>query len=69
MTEMKIADLDNETRRVVFLAHIVHRHATAENLAKLGNALKAFDEKHATERQRNLLRAIEIDMPAIRGAK
>lgn len=60
---MKIADLDIETRKVVYLAHIVHRLATAENLAKLGNALQAFDSKHAAERENNLLNALEVDLP------
>jgi hypothetical protein len=62
---MKIADLDNETRRVVFLAHVVHRQATADNLEKLGNALKDFDAKHVVERKHNLFRALEIDLPEI----
>jgi hypothetical protein len=55
---MKLADLDRETRAVIFVAHIVAIRPTIENLLRLEQKLKAFDEKHKEEREQNLLRAL-----------
>ena len=55
---MKIKDFDLETRRVVYLAHIVDQRPTPENLGKLRTALRDFDRIHEVERTENLLRAL-----------
>lgn len=65
---MKIADLDNEARAVIVVAHVVHRFPTPENLAKLGEVLGIYDAKYSTERSANLLNGLEsigVDLPQI----
>lgn len=60
---MTIAEMDLETRRVVYLAHIVAMDKPpAESMKKLRVALKHWDKKHEKERTRNLIRAI-FDKP------
>lgn len=60
---MKISDLDEETRSIVYLAHIIARKGSPRNaMAKLRAALKAWDSKHERERATNLIRAI-FDTP------
>lgn len=55
---MKLADLDLETKAVITLAHIVAKRPTTENLARLREKLKAFDDKHEAERSANLINAL-----------
>jgi len=55
----KIADLDPETRKVIFLAHLVASpNPSPHAMAKLRAALKEWNECHEAEREQNLLRAI-----------
>jgi hypothetical protein len=62
---MKIADLDSETRKVIYIAHIVSDRWKRNNLTdmpvvldKLLDACKAFDIHHEAERSENLVRAL-----------
>jgi hypothetical protein len=55
---VKISDLDAETRKIVFLAHILTAHPSNQLLRRLRLAVEAFDRKHEAERKRNLIRAL-----------
>jgi hypothetical protein len=55
---MKISDLDTETRRLVFAAHIAVKNPTDAAVDRLRKAVEAFDLKHERERSENLIRAI-----------
>ena len=52
----RLADMDMETRHVVYLAHIVAKYP--HKMDKLVEALAAFDKKHEAERTNNLLTAL-----------
>ncbi len=54
---MQIKDLDQETRAVVAIAHMIAERPEDEALLRLlREALKKFDDKHAAERAANLLK-------------
>lgn len=55
---MRLADLDVETRRIVFLAHVMTRSPSNKVLRKLRSAVQDFDIKHEAERAKNLLHAL-----------
>jgi hypothetical protein len=55
---MKISDLDMETRRVVFEAHLVVKDPANTAVDRLRKAIETFDLKHERERSENLIRAI-----------
>ncbi len=68
---MQIADLDKETRLVVYLAHLVVEEMARGGFVwgkkalgrKLTTAVADFDSKHEAERTRNLLKVIFDDAP------
>lgn len=55
---MRVADLDVETRRLVFRARLMARFPSNRRLRDLRLAVEAWSDTHAAERARNLLRAL-----------
>jgi len=55
---VRLADLDDETRKIVFLAHAMVTNPSSRVLRRLKFAIRDFDLKHEAERTQNLLRAL-----------
>lgn len=55
---MKLSQLDDETRLVVYLATVYSRDPKSDTLERLQAAVVRFKEKHEKEMLENLLNAV-----------
>ncbi len=59
---MKIADLDDSTRRLVFAAHVMARFPSNQRLRMPRRPVDQYDKVHESERNMSLLRAISGEL-------
>lgn len=58
---MKIADLDLETKRLIFCASILCQHQSPENYERLKWAVNGFKNTHIAEMYDNLIKMFGED--------
>jgi len=66
---VKIADLDQSTRGLIFAAECMAKWPSNKRLRMLKRAVRNFDEAHSEERTRNLIAAIFCDWQDKEGIK
>lgn len=55
---MKLSDLDNESRRLIYMASIYVRRQDTATFAKLCEAVESFRDKHEQEMIENFMAAV-----------
>lgn len=55
---MTIKEMDDSTRKVVAIAHMVALEPTEDRMTRLRAAIKEFDKAHEVERSNNLITAL-----------
>jgi hypothetical protein len=55
---VKIADLDIETRKLLFCARLTMIDPSEDHLKRLKDAFAKWDQKHQQEREQNVIKAL-----------